>query len=126
MNSVMLSVNRTTPVFIMLSENRPIFSGAYPSRIPVRTQALREDSAMLSVPSEIRPNSDRILKKGPVPTRYHSHAECVRVGMKPKAGKRWAAFRFCPSSNDHNDPTTIFHSAESFSLTSPFFLYICA
>jgi len=28
---------------------------------------------MLSVPSEIRPNSDRILKKGPVPTRYHSH-----------------------------------------------------
>ena len=25
MNFVMLSVNRTTPVFIMLSENRPIF-----------------------------------------------------------------------------------------------------
>ncbi len=36
MNFVMLSVNRTTPVFIILSENRLIFFGAYPSRIPVR------------------------------------------------------------------------------------------
>ena len=28
--------------FIMLSENRPVFSGAYPSRIPARTQAPRD------------------------------------------------------------------------------------
>ena len=64
MNFVMLSVNRTAPVFIMLSENRLIFFGAYPSHIPVRIQALREDGAVPGVPSEIRPNSDRILKKG--------------------------------------------------------------
>jgi len=73
MNFIMLPGNRTTPVFIILSENRPIFFGAYPSHIPVRTQALREDGTMLNVPSEIRPNSDRILKKGSVPIKYHSH-----------------------------------------------------
>ena len=32
--------------FIMLSENRPVFSGAYPSRIPARTQAPREDGTV--------------------------------------------------------------------------------
>jgi len=46
MNSVMLSVNRTAPVLIMLSENRPVFFGAYPSRIPARTQAPREDGTV--------------------------------------------------------------------------------
>jgi len=46
MNSVMLSGNRTAPVLIMLSENRPVFSGAYPSRIPARTQAPREDGTV--------------------------------------------------------------------------------
>jgi len=44
MNLVMLSVNRTAPVLIMLSENRPVFFGAYPSRIPA--QAPREDGTV--------------------------------------------------------------------------------
>ena len=31
---------------VMLSENRPVFFGAYPSRIPARTQAPREDGTV--------------------------------------------------------------------------------